>query len=190
VDLTIEPATPDRWDDVQSVFGSRGEPSRCWCVYLRQAEVSYAVSHRDANRATLHRSITSGPVAGLLAYSADGPVGWVSAGPRSQFAARLERSPALRPVPYDGGEVWSVLCFVVPRPHRGQGVMTALLDGAVAHARAAGAAAVEGVPRDDRAGKRWPAPMAYTGMASMFERAGFAEIDRRRDDRVVYRLIL
>jgi GNAT superfamily N-acetyltransferase len=188
-DLTVEPATPERWPDVLTVFGTRGEPARCWCVYLRRADVSYALSVRDANRATLRDAVSSGTPAGLLAYSGGEPVGFVSTGPRSQFAARLERSPALAPVPFSGGEVWSVLCFVVPRPHRGQGVMTALLDGAVAQARAAGAGAVEGVPRDDLDGRRWPAPMAYTGMASMFVRAGFTEVSRTRD-RPVYRLVL
>lgn len=189
MEMRIEPATPQRWDDVVTVFGLRGEPSRCWCVFLRRADVSYAVSARSANRATLHEAVSSGTPAGLLAYSGSTPVGFVSAGPRSQFAARLERSPSLTPVPFAGGEVWSVLCFVVPRPHRGQGVMHVLLDGAVAAARAAGAGAVEGVPRDDLAGRRWPAPMAYTGMASMFVRAGFTEVARTRD-RPVYRLEL
>jgi hypothetical protein len=32
--------------------------------------------------------------------------------------------------------------------------------------------------------------VAYTGTASMFLRAGFTEVDRRRDERVVYRLVL
>jgi hypothetical protein len=32
--------------------------------------------------------------------------------------------------------------------------------------------------------------VAYTGTASMFAAAGFTEIERRRDDRVVYRLVL
>jgi GNAT superfamily N-acetyltransferase len=189
VQLTIEPGSPQRWPDVQAVYGTRGEPSRCWCVYLRQADVSYKVECRSANRATLEGAIRSGTPAGLLAYRDGSPVGWVSAGPREQFAARLERSPALAPAAFDG-EVWSVLCFVVPRAHRGQGVMAALLAGAVEHARASGAAAIEGVPRDNRGGKRWPAPMAYTGMATMFERAGFQEIEVRRDERVLYRLVL
>jgi GNAT superfamily N-acetyltransferase len=185
-DLTIEPATPDRWDDVVAVFGLRGDPAQCWCAFLRQAEVDYR--DRDGNRERLHRAVESGSPPGLLAYSAGEPVGWVSAAPREQFAERLARSPTLRPVPGEG--VWSVLCFVVPRPHRGRGVAHALLAGAVAHARSRGAAAIEGVPRDDTGGRRWPNPTAYTGTASMFARAGFTAIDRRRNDRVVYRLDL
>jgi GNAT superfamily N-acetyltransferase len=185
VDVTIEPATAERWDDVVAVFGTRGDPSRCWCAYLRQAQVSY--QDRAGNKDSLHQVVASGLVPGLLAYSGGVPVGWVSAAPRSQFAERLARSPALKPVP--GEDVWSVLCFVVPRPYRKQGVAGALLAGAVSYARSRGARAIEGVPRDDTGGKRWPDPVAYTGTASMFARAGFTEIARRRD-RPVYRLTL
>jgi GNAT superfamily N-acetyltransferase len=188
VELTIEPATAERWDDVAAVFGTRGDPSRCWCVYLRHSNVSYQAPARDGNRAELRSLVEDGRVPGLLAYSGDGPVGWVSAAPREMFAERLARSPALKPVPFSGSEVWSVLCFVVPRPHRHQGVAHALLAGSVAYARSRGAGAIEGVPRDDTGGRRWADPVAYTGTASMFAAAGFTEIDRRRDDRVVYRL--
>ena len=187
VDVRIEPATPERWDDVVSVFGTRGDPSRCWCAYLLQPRVSYQA--REGNKAALGELVVSGREPGLLAYSADGPVGWVAAAPREMFAERLSRSPALKPVPYEG-TVWSVLCFVVPRSYRKQGVAQALLAGAVDRARSQGAAAIEGVPRDDTTGKRWPDPVAYTGTASMFARAGFTPIARRRDDRVVYRLVL
>jgi len=69
-------------------------------------------------------------------------------------------------------------------------VAHALLAGAVDSARSGGAAAIEGVPRDDTTGKRWPNPVAYTGTASMFAAAGFVPVERRRDDRVVYRLVL
>ena len=187
MDVSIEPATADRWDDVLTVFGTRGDPSRCWCAYLFRPRVDY--QDRVGNRDYL-RELMAGPTPpGLLAYSEGMPVGWVAAAPRSLFGPRLERSPAMRPLPYEG-TVWSVLCFVVPRPHRQHGVAHALLAGAVDQARAAGAAAIEGVPRDDRTGKRWPNPMAYTGTATMFAAAGFTEVERRRDDRVVYRLVL
>jgi GNAT superfamily N-acetyltransferase len=187
VDVTIEPATADRWDDVAAVFGTRGDPSRCWCTFLFADRVDY--SDRDANQAHLRGVVAGAPSPGLLAYSGGTPVGWVAAAPRSLFSPRLARSPAMRPLPYEG-TVWSVLCFVVPPRHRRKGVAHALLAGAVDRARSSGAAAVEGVPRDDRTGKRWPNPMAYTGTASMFAAAGFTEIERRRDDRVVYRLVL
>lgn len=187
MDVRIEPATPDRWDDVVTVFGTRGDPARCWCAYLFQPKVDYRA--RDGNREQL-RGLVDGPTPpGLLAYREGAPVGWVAAAPRSLFGPRLERSPALKPLPYEG-TVWSVLCFVVPRPYRGQGVAHALLAGAVDQARSRGAAAIEGVPRDDTTGKRWPNPVAYTGTATMFAAAGFTPVDHRRDDRVVYRLVL
>jgi GNAT superfamily N-acetyltransferase len=187
VDVTIEPATPDRWDDVRAVFGTRGDPSRCWCTFLFADRVDY--SDRDRNREHLHQVLAGPTPPGLLAYSGDTPVGWVAAAPRPLFSPRLARSPALKPLPYEG-TVWSVLCFVIPPAHRRQGVAHGLLAGAVDRARSAGGAAIEGVPRDDTTGKRWSNSMAYTGTASMFVRAGFTEIERRRDDRVVYRLLL
>lgn len=189
MELTIEPATEQRWDDVLAVFGTRGDPSRCWCSYLL-ADGRPDYTQRDRNRDELRSRVVSGPAPGLLAYRDGTPVGWVASAPRGSFGARLERSAAMRGRPFDAdpAAVWAALCFVVPREHRGQGVAHELLDGAVAHARAGGAAAIDGVPRADR-DRRWSAAMAYTGTASMFERAGFTAIDRMLD-RVVYRLVL
>lgn len=65
--------------------------------------------------------------AGLIGYRDGQPVGWVSFGPREQFA-KLDRSPVMKPV--DAQPVWSVVCFVVPAAHRGQGVAAALLQAA------------------------------------------------------------
>ncbi|HEY6744288.1 MAG TPA: GNAT family N-acetyltransferase [Mycobacteriales bacterium] len=189
MDVRVEPATAERWDDVVTVFGTRGDPARCWCSFLLGDRVDY--TQRDRNRELLRDRVTAGPAPGLLAYRDATPVGWVAAAPRRSFSPRLERSAAMRSRPWDGdpAAVWAVLCFVVPREHRGQGVSHALLDGAVAYARSRGAAAIEGAPRDDSTGRRWSAAMAYTGLASMFDRAGFTVIARLQD-RVVCRLEL
>jgi GNAT superfamily N-acetyltransferase len=185
VDVTIEPATPDRWDDVVTVFGTRGDPSRCWCSYLFRDRVDY--SDRAGNRQQLRERVASGSAPGVLAYAAGEPVGWAAVTPREEMLGRLTRSPSLEVVPGEG--VWSVECFVVPVPHRRKGVATALLAGAVAHARSRGGRAVEGHPREDRDGHRWPGAVAYPGLASMFAAAGFTEV-ARRGDRPVFRLDL
>lgn len=70
---------------------------------------------------------------GLIAFDGDRAVGWVSLGPRTGFE-RIVRSRLIPAI--DDRPVWSIGCFAVSAPARGQGVSLALLDGAIAHARA------------------------------------------------------
>ena len=70
-------------------------------------------------------------------------VGWVSVGPRGDYE-RLAHSRVLAPV--DDKPVWSIVCFVVGRQARGQGVATALLDAAIDYARDHGATTLEAYP--------------------------------------------
>ncbi len=113
------------------------------------------------------------PAPGLVALDDDGqPIGWISVGPRADFE-RLERS---RTIPrLDDRPVWSVVCFVVGRSVRGQGVARALLDGAIEYARASGATALEAYPADPGEG-RLPVAAAYTGVLTTFEAAGFQRV--------------
>ena len=55
----------------------------------------------------------------MIAYDEQGPVGWVSFGPREEFA-RLVASRVLQPV--DDQPVTSVVCFVIAARARRQGV--------------------------------------------------------------------
>lgn len=120
-----------------------------------------------------------GHSSGLVAYVGEEPVGWVSLGPRSGFE-RLNHSRALAPV--DDTPVWSIVCFVVTRRLRGQGMAEALLDAAIAYARARGAVALEAYPIDTSGGRLRPAQV-YQGTLSMFERAGFEVVTHRRANR-------
>ena len=70
--------------------------------------------------------------------------------------------------------MWSVWCFKVRGGHRGTGVATALLEGAVAYARDRGAPVVEGYPVDNQ-GRKVDLTMGYVGTRSMFEKAGFTK---------------
>jgi GNAT superfamily N-acetyltransferase len=184
--LTIVPATAERWEDLVALFGERGDPSRCWCMYMRVSGAQWREAGPAGNREQFRKIVAEGREPGLLAYEDGEAVGWVSVAPRAEFEPRMERSTAYRPVP--GERVWSVLCFVVKVGHRRQGIASALLGAAVAHARKRGAGAVDGHPYDTD-GKRPGAASIYSGVPSMFEAAGFTQIDRR-GNHPVYRLTL
>jgi GNAT superfamily N-acetyltransferase len=122
---------------------------------------------------------------GLIGYRGRTPVGWISLGPRGDFA-RLEKSPVMKPV--DTRLVWSIVCFVVPSQYRNQGVARELLAGAIAYARGRGAAVLEAYPLDKD--QMTPADASWFGSKRMFDAAGFREVARRRPDRPVVRLVL
>jgi len=122
---------------------------------------------------------------GLIGYLGDVPVGWVSLGPRSAFL-KLARSPVLKPV--DDRPVWSLVCFVVAGPYRRRGVAETLLEGAVAYAGEQGAGILEAYPVDKYSPGRDDA--FWFGSKSMYDRAGFVEVARRRPERPIVRLEL
>ncbi|MBA2382063.1 MAG: GNAT family N-acetyltransferase [Chloroflexi bacterium] len=77
-----------------------------------------------------------------------------------------------RPARIDDTPVWSIVCFVVSKTARGQGLTSRLLDAAMDYARAHGAPALEAYPVDAGEG-RVPAAVGYTGHLSTFRAAGF-----------------
>jgi ribosomal protein S18 acetylase RimI-like enzyme len=133
------------------------------------------------NRAVLADAAERDPAPGLIAYRARRVVGWVSLGPREDFV-KLAHWKALAPV--DDRPVWSIVCFLVGRRDRGQGLADALLEAAIDHARANGATTLEAYPADTGGG-RIPSPVAYNGTLSMFERAGFTIVARRTFNRTL-----
>jgi GNAT superfamily N-acetyltransferase len=186
--LIVLPATPERWPDVEAVFGARGcsVARGCWCMHYRRSGTLASVARRAKTyRADLKALVETGRSPGLVAYRDDVPVGWVSLAPREEFA-RLQRSPVMKPV--DDKPVWSIICFVVPAEHRGRGVARALLQGAIAYAREHGATVVEAYPVDKKDPSKDDA--MWFGAKSMYDHAGFREVARRKPTRPVVRLEL
>jgi GNAT superfamily N-acetyltransferase len=171
----VAPLSPDRWPDLEALFGERGASSGCWCMWWRVPAKVWERESGAGNRNVFRRIVEAGPAPGLLAYHDGCPVGWVAVAPREHYP-RLHRSPKLKPV--DDVPTWAVTCFYIDRAHRGSGVGGTLLAAAVEHARTAGAAAVEGYPVDPGEGHVTNAS-AFTGVVDMFRAAGFDEIERR-----------
>lgn len=90
--------------------------------------------------------------------------------------------------PVDDQPVWSIICFVVPGEFRGQGVAHALLAGAIAYARKHGARLIEAYPVDKP--ERANNDSMWFGAKSMYDKAGFMEVARRKPHRPVMRLKL
>ncbi len=179
--LDVAPVTPDRWDDLAALFGPRGAWGGCWCMFPILSSREFQAHGSAGNRAAMAALVAGGPPPGLLAYDGDRPVGWVAVGPRERYG-RIQRSWVTKPV--DDVPVWSVVCFVIARDRRSQGVAGVLLDAAVHHARDHGAAAVEGYAKDGATADEF----AWMGPMSLFAKAGFREIARRSPTRPVMRL--
>ena len=180
VPLQIHPLTAKRFGDLAALFGQGGDPKWCFCSWYRVRNVDFQAATASGNRKVLEAAVATTAAEkrapGLVAYRGGEAVGWVSVGPRDDYA-RLQHSKVLAPI--DDKPVWSIVCFVVARSARGQGVARALLDAAVDYARDHGATLLEAYPVDTD-GERVPAALAFKGTVGMFEGAGFEVVERRR----------
>ena len=187
LNLDVEPLTSQRWTDFVALFESRGcsVARGCWCMFYRESGrtvVPPGRSLRDARMRSMKRLVDRGIVSGLLGYHEGLPVGWVSLGPREQYA-RLVTSRVMKAV--DDKPVWSIVCFVVAGHMRRRGVAAAMLKGALAWARKKGVTLVEAYPVDTE--ERSGDDAMWFGAKSMYDDAGFVEVARRKPTRPVVR---
>ncbi len=143
----------------------------CWCLSYR---LTSSKENREltgpARGERVRQLVSETPPPGVLAYDDDQVVGWAAVHPRADTSfSRNRKIPCV-----DDLDVWAVWCIRVRPGNRRQGISHHLLAGAVAFARANGAAAIEGyaVDNDDA---RVDLTMAYVGTRSLFERAGFVK---------------
>lgn len=163
--IEVLPAT-GRWHDFASFMVPR-KPGGGGCVCMSYRDARLAMPERIDH---MQHECETRPGPGVLVY-ADGEVaGWCSVAPKSAYR-RLMNS---RTIPHldEERDPWSIVCFVVRGGFRRRGLMHDLLDGAVEHARANGAALVEGYPVDT-AGERVDVISGYVGTVELFEKHGF-----------------
>jgi GNAT superfamily N-acetyltransferase len=194
-EVTIVPANEATWEDLQAVFGTRGDTARCQCQ-------AYKVRDRDwrsiplEERAHRLREQTdcghpeSDTTTGLVAYLDGEPAGWCSIEPRTAYLRLLYTR-----VPWTGRSedksddgVWCVACFVTRSGFRRRGVSRALASAAVDFARERGARALEGYPMitEPEVDITWGE--LHVGSRSIFAAAGFTEMTQPTIRRVVMRI--
>jgi len=183
--LELHPLTPDRWADLEGLFGKRGACGGCWDMWWRIPAAQWKAQKGDGNRKAFKRIVRAGPPPGVLAYADGRAVGWCAVGPREDYP-RLEGSEVLARI--DDQPVWSVGCFFVARTYRRRGVSVALLRAAVEYAASRGARIVEGYPKT--ASKEEPDAFVWTGVEGAFAKVGFKEAARRSPTKPIMRLQL
>ena len=195
--VAIVPADEAGWDDLQAVFGKRGDPFRCQCQrYKMQPGESWASVGREELAFRLRAQTDSGhpgsgATSGLVAYLDGEPAGWCAVEPRTAYPRLLLRTR----VPWEGraedktdDSVWAVTCFVTRTGFRRRGISGALARAAVGFARERGARALEGYPMIASPGKDALMVEHHVGSRSIFAAAGFAEVGRPTLRRVVMRI--
>jgi GNAT superfamily N-acetyltransferase len=171
--VDVRPATADRWTDLSKLFDNKGDAAGCSCMWFRIPVKAYSANGKSGNRAAMATRVAAGEEPGLIAYEGDRPVGWVSVSPRRDYV-RIDTHAERGDIGEEG--VWSVVCFFIAPGLRKKGIASALLAAAVDYARAHGARVLEAYPVDHFG------PIsngdAYTGVVSMYAKAGFREVGR------------
>ena len=143
------------------------------------------MTYAERNKCDLKTLVDKGVVPGLLGYRDGEPVAWVSLGPREDYR-KLERSPVMKAV--DDKPVWSVICFYTAKHVRGEGLSAQMLEGAAKYAREKGATLLEAYPVDKP--QRTADENMWFGAKSMYDRAGYKEVARRKPARPIVRKAL
>ena len=182
--LTFHPLTPERWPDLENLFGERGTCGGCWCMTWRLKRAEFDKGKGQPNKRAFRQVVEGGAPPGILSYAEDEPIGWCAVAPRDVYI-RLGGSRVLAPV--DDQPVWSISCLFVAKPYRRSGVSMRLIRAAADYALANGARVVEGYPVEPY-GADMPGAFAWTGLPSAFLQAGFSEVLRRSKTRPIMRL--
>ena len=196
-ELTIVPANEASWEDLQAVFGTRGDPSNCYCQRFKLQPKEAFSKFPAEERAHRLRTQTecgharSKTTSGLVAYLDGEPVGWCAVEPRTAYDGLLR----VYRTPWDGrnedktdDSVWAVTCVLVRAGFRRQGIGYALANATVDHARQRGARALEAYPMITSPGQDVTWGEILVGNRNMFAAAGFAEVHQPTKRRVVMRI--
>ncbi len=157
------------WPDFETLAEANGGVwGGCWCMwYHGKAEADASPEEkREAKRCR----VAEGRAHAALVYEDSAPVGWCQFGPPGELP-RLHNQRAYEKEASASPD-WRITCFFVGKGHRGKGVGTAALAGAVAEIAQLGGGIVEGYPEDIEGRKVSPA-FLFNGALSTFEAQGF-----------------
>jgi GNAT superfamily N-acetyltransferase len=179
-----ERASAAHAEGLLALFDSAG--SGCYCNYWYFAGDKNAWLERcyikpEENRAALTARLSAPDLCGVVALLGETVVGWMNlsraaAVPRLYDQRVYRALPCFEPAAGAREQVYAVACCYVAEPERGRGVAQALLNGAIATAKGAGASALEAFPRAAPVGERLRPDEVWMGPEALFLAAGFSQV--------------
>ena len=123
-----------------------------------------------AKREAKELRVRNGHAHAALVYKGTDCVGWCQFGSVDELPRIHNQRAYMKtdPVLPD----WRITCFFSGKGHRGSGVASAALEGAVGQIKSLGGGVIEGYPEDIAGRKATPA-FLFNGALHMFERLGF-----------------
>jgi GNAT superfamily N-acetyltransferase len=192
--VTVVPANEATWEDLEAVFGARGQAARCQCQrYKLRPRESFGSFPAEERAWRLRQQTDCGQpgsttTSGLVAYLDGEPVGWCAVEPRPAY----EGLTRVYRVPWDGRDedkaddsVWAVTCLFTRAGFRRRGVSRALAQAAVDFARDRGARALEAYPIVTT---NVLLEELHVGTVGVFAAAGLGEVSHPTPRRVVMRI--
>ena len=175
-DVTLRVIGPGDRKAIEALFGARGACAGCWCMHwrLERGGELWRRMQGEPNKREFFKLLASDRIRAVIAEADGEPVGWCSFGPRTDFP-KLERSRVFHradPSP----KTWAIVCFFVKAGWRGKGLATSLLKAATKEAIRRGAEEIEGLPALHPADGKLAAAFAWTGVAEMFDAAGYCPV--------------
>ena len=187
--ISVVPANEAGWEDLQTIFGTRGASAGCFCQRYKLAPGEAFRKFPAAERARrLREQARCAATSGLVAYVDGEPAGWCAVEPRPAYTGLVR----VFRVPWEGrsedkadASVWAVTCLLTRKGFRRQGVSRALAAAAVDHARSRGARALEAYPMTTTDALL---EELHPGLYDVLAAAGFTEVSRPSVRRAVMRV--
>jgi GNAT superfamily N-acetyltransferase len=170
-DFPVKALTPATFDDFAAlVERNKGMFASCWCTWFHPDDREPDSTDED-NRAFKKRRVDEGIAHAALVYDGDLAIAWAEYGTpeelpgihhRKEYLATATRLPDFR-----------ITCIQVEKAHRGKGLASVALRGAVDLIAQAGGGVVEGYPHDTGGVRKKNSSFLYNGTRTMYEREGF-----------------
>ena len=182
VAVRVAPASDEHREGLLALLGEVS--NGCFCGWWHHDGDDYEWQARcnlepDLNRKTFGEALAAGDdrARGVVALDGDRLVGWLKLAPATRMGKLYGRRVYRTLSCFDGDRdgIYVIGCVMVAPDRRRQGIAHALVRGAVEIARGWGARAIEATPRRPREAVR--DDEHWLGPPSVFEEAGFAEID-------------